>query len=101
MFAKEYHRFYGVMSVEVKPVRFMAGLQGLITAQEKRDKIDCLGDPITRDLRGVWLGRGDIRQRQNSEGKGANRGDGNGRDGRIPNLITGRNRPLFRPARDP
>jgi hypothetical protein len=40
MFAKEYYRFYGVLSVDVKPARLVAGLEGLLTAREKKDEVD-------------------------------------------------------------
>lgn len=39
-FAKEYHRFYGVLSGDVKPTRAVAGLQGLMTGQEKKEEVD-------------------------------------------------------------
>ena len=40
MFAKEYHRFYGVLSVDVKPKRVVAGLHGLMTGQERKEEVD-------------------------------------------------------------
>jgi superfamily II DNA helicase RecQ len=40
MFAKEYHRFYGVLSGDVKPTRVVAGLQGLMTGQEKQEEVN-------------------------------------------------------------
>ena len=39
-FAKEYHRFYGVLSVDVKPAKVVAGLQGLMTGREKKEEMD-------------------------------------------------------------
>jgi hypothetical protein len=37
MLAKEYHRFYGVLSVDVKPTKV---LNPLLTGQERKEKVD-------------------------------------------------------------